>query len=184
MPPNAYTPGKKLGALSPNAVLWLQANRHVFELFENETMPDEDQDNPVGHRIAFMQAGRRGNSSIFLSALTTAELQAIREFFNRAFDMAEPVCREMDRRAQEAQERGDGVYARSYRAVPLLVVRESKQPPHYSSLPFGPDGVLEVEPGDELEFRRRWSGKRREDVPEPESGELVPEDNEAEGERP
>src|ERR1700752_5336389 len=115
MPRKPYSSeGKPKGQCHPNAVMWLHINRHIFELFENEA--PEEEDTPPGHRIVFMQAGRSGNLSVLLPALTTAELQAMRKFFNDAFDMAEPVCREMDRRAQEAQERGDGVYARSYRA--------------------------------------------------------------------
>jgi hypothetical protein len=78
-----------------------------------------------------------------LSALTMEELTELREFFNVAFDTAEPVVRMRDKVAADALAEGNDSFARVYRQVPKLVVRQRKKREHSEGVQHGPEDVLE-----------------------------------------
>lgn len=58
-----------------------------------------------------------------MSAMTLAELEATRQFFNALFDLTEPVVRERDKVADDAFKQGDDSYTRSYRDAPQFITR-------------------------------------------------------------
>lgn len=60
------------------------------------------------------------------SSMTHDELQATRQFFERLFDLADPITRERDKVAKDAFDQGDDSYGRAYRDLPFLVIREGK----------------------------------------------------------
>ena len=76
-----------------------------------------------------------------LSALTIEELDAMREFFTLAFDTAEPVVRMRDKAAHDAFTEGNDSFARLYRQLPQLVVRERKEREHDQGILNGPSDV-------------------------------------------
>jgi len=185
MPPRGksrFTPGPFMGQIAEDALMYLHVNRLTLQLFENWNQDPEVQNLPA-HRIAFNYAGTRKYLTIFLTALTTAELDCVREFFNKAIDEARPHCEEMDRRAAEALERGDDVFARSYRALPQLVEREREQFRNRQSLRQRPEGVADVD-GDELGSEDALSGHEPrefdEGVSKPSQGDVGTPDTEAE----
>jgi hypothetical protein len=59
-----------------------------------------------------------------LTALTHEELKLTRQFFNAVFDIAEPLCMDRDKVAQDAFDQGDDSHIRLYRSVPELIVRK------------------------------------------------------------
>jgi len=76
-----------------------------------------------------------------LSALTLEELTKLREFFDLAFDTAEPVIRMRDKVAQDAFAEGNDSISRLYRPVPQLVVRKRPEPEHSEGVLDGPENV-------------------------------------------
>ncbi|MEU4066702.1 hypothetical protein AB0F25_30690 [Streptomyces wedmorensis] len=66
-------------------------------------------------------------TKLILTNMTHEELVALREIWEHAFDLAEPVVVERDRVAREAFERGDDSNERVYRAPPAKVVRRRQE---------------------------------------------------------
>ena len=56
---------------------------------------------------------------IDLTVMTTAEVEALRKFFNDAFDRAQVITRQLDEIAQRETAAGNGVYKRLYRPDPV-----------------------------------------------------------------
>lgn len=75
------------------------------------------------HKVEVRRPGRRV-WHINLTSLTANELRAMRTFWDRAFAMAEPLCEQLDKRAQEQFESGEGDAVRLYRPDPKVYVRE------------------------------------------------------------
>lgn len=78
-----------------------------------------------------------------LSAMTAAELEVMRDFFNLAFDLADPVTRERDKVAHEAFEQGDDSFARVYRGLPDFVKRQGPQRENNESIHDGLESTPE-----------------------------------------
>lgn len=78
-----------------------------------------------------------------LTALTHEEFLALKEFWERVFELVEPVVIERDRVAQDAYEAGDDSFARIYRQVPQLVFREGEVRQHSEGLRVGSEDLSE-----------------------------------------
>lgn len=146
MAKNVYKPGSRNpkfridGKMSENRVTWLRTilGTAVIMFYPPGVIPDDatdeekDQTGPTV-RLIIPQPGRRA-VSLNLTALTSAEIVLMREFYNLLFDLAEPIVRERDKVAQNAYENGDDSFARIYRQVPQLVVRSGAIGPDYESV--------------------------------------------------
>lgn len=82
--------------------------------------------------------GRRVPLVWNICGMTLPELEALREFFNNLFDLAEPVVRARDKAAQDAFAEGDDSYTRIYRDVPQLIVRKRQVGENGEGLLDGP----------------------------------------------
>lgn len=78
-----------------------------------------------------------------LTALTHAELMAMKTIINEAINLAEPVTIALDKEAEDAFQNGDDSFLRIYRQVPQLVFRSGEKSPYGKSVPLGPDGIPE-----------------------------------------
>jgi hypothetical protein len=140
----AYKPGTRekytdSGKMSENRYAWVRTilgqmvlYRHVEEPLANEPT--------VGDTLQLMMPRPGGRAiSMNFSALTLAELEAIREFFNLLFDLATPVVKARDKVAQDAFDAGDDSYARIYRQVPQLIIRKGPVGQHRQGVHDGPE---------------------------------------------
>jgi hypothetical protein len=100
------------------------------EVVEDEEGGEKPNDLRPGKSISVLMGtnfGNRAGLKWILTNFTHAELMAVREIFNLACDLAEPVVLERDRLAQEAFENGDDSHARVYRSPPTKVVRRRQE---------------------------------------------------------
>jgi hypothetical protein len=155
-------------------------NKSTWQFWEDY---DEDGDYMI-HRLVIKYPGQRYFTTINVTNMTELEVEAMREFFNMVVERALPGVRKLDAQAAEALERGDDVYARSYRAVPEIIRRERKQSAHGQGVPSRPDW-----PG-EVDRRASVAGPSATDniatdesVPDPAPGPVESPNDEAEGER-
>jgi hypothetical protein len=74
-------------------------------------------------RLLLAKKGTKLKIGLPLTHMTEDEVEVFREFMNRALDLAQTKCRELDQKARQAFDQGDDTYARLYRPVPRLVVR-------------------------------------------------------------
>lgn len=65
-----------------------------------------------------------------LTDCTEEELIAMKDLFDKAFELAIDTARRRDKVAEDAFQRGDDRYARSYREVPQLVYRQGALDAH------------------------------------------------------
>jgi hypothetical protein len=86
---------------------------------------DEDDKESYGDSVILV-IPRPSGRPVFLNLtnLTSQELSLMKQFFDTVFDLAEPLCAERDRIAQNAFDNGDDSHIRLYRSVPDLIVRE------------------------------------------------------------
>jgi len=89
-------------------------------------------------RLVMIKAGRPAYYT--LTAMTHEELKLFREIVTMALDMAEPIVIERDRKAQDAFDQGDDSFARIYRQVPRLIVRERNVRADSEGVHDGPEG--------------------------------------------
>src|SRR5690606_6161238 len=89
-------------------------------------------------RLVMIKAGRP--SYYTLTALTHEEFVLFKEIVTMALDMAEPIILERDRKAQHAFDNGDDSFARVYRQVPRLVVRQRPVGADDQGVHDGPEG--------------------------------------------
>jgi hypothetical protein len=139
------------GRMSRSRRAWVKTAISTFVLYRHDPLePPEEGDeeategyqenvkgeNALGYnyRIAIPIPRLRKPLNLNLTALTEAELLAVKEFFDLAFSLALPVVRDRDRIAKEAWDAGDDSYPRVYRALPEFVVRGGKDGQHSSSL--------------------------------------------------
>lgn len=73
--------------------------------------------------ILSISKGSARPMAIDLTRLTEKELIAFRETVLIATEAAQPICAELDQRAQEAMRNGDDSDTRSYRPVPVVLVK-------------------------------------------------------------
>lgn len=76
-----------------------------------------------------------------LTECTEEELLAMKELFDKAFELALPTTRRRDKVAHDAFQRGDDSYARSYRQIPQLVYREGALGTHSEGVQERPESV-------------------------------------------
>jgi hypothetical protein len=95
---------------------------------KDEEMRAYAEENQVGPTVQLQLAltWLRRPISLNLTSLTEPELDAMRTIINLAFDLALPVVRDRDKVAKDAQKAGDDSFARVYRQIPVLVIREGK----------------------------------------------------------
>jgi len=62
-----------------------------------------------------------------LTKLTALELDYVEAVFARVIAAARPIVKERDQIAEDAKHAGDDSYARVYRQVPVLIIREGSQ---------------------------------------------------------
>lgn len=120
--------------MSPDRESWVDLGRFQVLLFDGhgEGVADGNPEDE-GHgsdlpqyKIAIRFPGRPRPTSLNLVALTVPELDALEQFFIRAFQLVRPVCEQLDERAKTAFEEGDETYVRLYRPVPQLHVRKER----------------------------------------------------------
>lgn len=125
MPPaRRWKPGnvQRAGRVDPDTVGWVDTNlgKVILKAFQNNDMQGEEGLN-CNLIIKFFNGGFR---TIDLTALTEAEVNALGEFAQFVFDTIIPTIRRRDEVAREAFGNGDRSFARSYRAVPKIVIAE------------------------------------------------------------
>jgi hypothetical protein len=110
--------------------------------FYDEGTEIADQSNEPGPTVKVLIPRLRGAAIHWeLTALTIEELDAMRQFFTLAFDTAEPIVRMRDKAAQDAFTEGNDSFARVYRQLPQLVVRERPEREHDQGILDGPSDV-------------------------------------------
>lgn len=121
------------GRMSDNRVAWAKTVLGTAEVrqhlpgdpTEGEEFDNEGQIGP-NVQLRIIRPGAGKPVSLNLTAMTVKELEAVRELFNLALDLAEPVVQHRDEVARRAQDQGDDSFARSYRQLPELVIRKGK----------------------------------------------------------
>lgn len=110
------TPGaerQKQFEMSQNRIVWTTLLRREFIAFYGMEGLYPDL-RAVG--IEF----RPRTGKFMLTAMTEKELDVFAAFMQRAVEAARPICRELDKRAQEEYKKGDDVHIRLYRSEPQL----------------------------------------------------------------
>lgn len=129
--PNATNANFGSGQYSRARVGWSQVSgiETVVMMYPdkpNERDPEEHAyaQNEPGYsiRLMFMRYGR--NMSLALTSLTLDELVAFEEAVKLAISLARPVVELRDKAANEAFDEGNDSFARLYRAIPKVTVRE------------------------------------------------------------
>lgn len=127
-----FRPGRQRrfteGKMSKNRLAWLSTYIGQFVLMyyatPEETEDSEKVESEPGPTLRLMLPQQRGRSIMFnLTALTHEELVKLKELFDIMFSIAEPIVKQRDKAARDAFDRGDDSFIRSYRQVPLMVVR-------------------------------------------------------------
>jgi hypothetical protein len=133
------------GKISENRFAWLRLYFGQFQIMKYE-IPEEEEEREVGANITLYipRPGTQSPLSLNMTALTSEELQAMREFFELLFTEVEPVIADRDRIANDALAKGDDSYARVYRQVPQFIVR---QRPERTDSPSVHDGSEDVSSG-------------------------------------
>lgn len=141
--------------MSDSRAAWVDMPKFQMVLFVGHD-PDwlewkEEEGDGVKHypedlppvRIQMREAGKKFPTTISLTGMTRPELDAFKEFMDLAFAAAQPVCERLDELALEAfTENGDDSFARIYRTIPTVLVRERVQQEHRAGLPVGPPRTL------------------------------------------
>lgn len=124
-------PGRKKqtygdGRMSENRIAWLRVIIGQFVIMRDNGS-DEDIVKEFGptYRLYLPRPGARA-MSFNITALTHEEFLALKEMFQYLFDISEPIILERDRIANAAFDKGDDSFARSYRQIPQLIIRERK----------------------------------------------------------
>lgn len=128
-----FRPG--FGRMGSHRIAWLRTyvTREMSILALNPLEYDEEHDitmtsEPGTSYVLSMQVpGRRRPFYWNFSAMTEVELKATREFFTHLFDLADPIVRERDKVAHDANDQGDDSYVRVYRDLPQFVIREREE---------------------------------------------------------
>lgn len=127
--------GKVTGQMRDSRVAWVDllfgkiiVRQFLPEDEKSDEMREFAEENQVGATIVleFQIRWMSRALTLNLTNLTHQEILLMRRLLNMALDLAEPVVIDRDKVAQDAKEAGDDSYARVYRAVPQIVVRESK----------------------------------------------------------
>jgi len=121
------------GKISENRLAWLRTavGQAVIMFYDKkEDVEDEDPNDNVelfarlgpSVRLFFPRPNSR-TVVLDITSLTLDELIKMRELFSLLFDLAEPSVRLRDKVAQDAFNKGDDSYNRSFRPVGQVVVR-------------------------------------------------------------
>lgn len=136
------------GRVPPEKISWLrtypsgQVSLHAYDPSESveELELEMGSEEGVNYVLLMPVPGRYKPLAWNLSSMTYDELEATRQFFNNLFDLAEPVCRQRDKVASDAEAQGDYSYARIYRDVPQFIVRERQVRKNSQSVHDGSQG--------------------------------------------
>jgi hypothetical protein len=146
----AFKPGprRKAGRISDGTVAWLDTflGRITLKVFEDNPMAGEAGFN-TGIVVRYATGGYR---TIDLTALTEAEWNEFRNFMALVEETVLPVIQERDKVARDAYRAGDGSFARSYRAIPAMVVIERPPAEHSQGVL---NGSSDASPGDSGEHQ-------------------------------
>lgn len=134
-----YQPGQKVNKFragnkySPNRVAWVNTATVQIALmrYPEGSLPEGEKpessfnsDPGPTFALVFQFPKVRYPISISLGVMTVHEVKALQAFLNAAFELAEPIATERDRKAEDAYQNGDDSYTRLYRQLPQLVIRE------------------------------------------------------------
>jgi hypothetical protein len=135
--PRQYRPGSRRGyrqsdgRMSKNRVAWARlviGQLILMRGYSDEESVEEEKDvrqeRGSTYRILITRSTGGRPAQLNLTALTHEEFLIFKEFMLMAMDLAEPVIKLRDKVAQDAFDKGDDSFARIYRQVPQLVVRE------------------------------------------------------------
>lgn len=146
---NRYRVG--YGRIGDNRVAWLRTGptgQLVLAEIDSDAVNEEadlqiDGEEGYTYLLNIFIPGRKNPLRWNFSAMTQEELEKTRQFFNHLFDLADPVVRERDRKANEAFKKGDDSYSRIYRPVPQLVTRERPKRQHDQGVLERPGSIPE-----------------------------------------
>lgn len=150
MPERRFRPGHRsnpqargTGKLSDRRYAWLSTTIGQFVIMYFDENNEDNLDEETGPTIRLFLPRHGGRPISFnFTALTHEEFVLLKQFFDILFELAEPVVLERDRVAQDAAAEGDDSFARLYRAVPRLVVRERTIRKDGSGISSGSTDVL------------------------------------------
>lgn len=127
---------RKAGRVSDGTIAWLDTfiGRVTLRVFIENEMAGEPGHN-AGIIIRYAMGGHR---TVDLTLLTEAEWNEFKKFMALVEETVLPVIRERDKVAGDAFLAGDGSFARSYRAVPAMVVIERAPTEHSEGVLDGP----------------------------------------------
>lgn len=166
--------------MSVGRIAWLRVAIGQFIILRH---PKDDEDKEAGPtvRLYLPRPGARP-MQYNLTALTKQELDWLRDLLNLACDLAEPIVEHRDKVAQDAFDNGDDSFARIYRQVPQLIVRERAFEGHGEGVYDGSSGV----PFSEWRGGRKARGVRRtgDELAPDEQDEGLPEDERTEDDEP
>jgi len=141
-----FRPGRRDGQspygnrqLSEDRYAWVRTFLGQFVILLDTSAEDGDLNVTIYH-----PREKRAAVALGLTELTTEELDAMQELFNKAFELARPTTRRRDEIADEAFQRGDDRYARSYREPPQLVYRQRTLDKHSEGVQQRPAPVPAV----------------------------------------
>lgn len=142
-----FRPG--YGRISDSKIAWLRTattNQIALLAFDNNEEAPEDaewaSENEEGttYLLVIPIPGRTKPLTWNFSAMTTEELQHTRQFFNYLFDLVDPVVRERDKVANDANSKGDDSFARLYRPPSQFIVRARPKQQDSKGVRLGPEG--------------------------------------------
>ena len=136
--------------MSENRLIWLRTvlGQMVIMRYEKgKQQEEEDVAEDKERGPTYLLVIPRPNArpvKLNITALTLEELELTRQFFNRLFDLAEPIVKHRDKVAEDAAAEGDDSYARIYRQVPQFIDRAGEISEHDQRLL---DGLEDVSDG-------------------------------------
>lgn len=134
------------GRMSKNRIAWMRLVIGQFILMRGWTTEDPEEEavrkeSGPTYRLLLPRPNGGRAVSYNLTALTHEEFLVLKKFFLMVFDLVEPVVIQRDKVAQDAFAKGDDSFARIYRQVPQLVVREGQDGADDESVLHGPEDL-------------------------------------------
>lgn len=181
------------GRFSKNRLAWLHCVMGQFVVMKDYDVDELekiqlDPEWGATYRLLIPRAGTRPVALNF-TAMTHEEFVAFRKLFDLICELAEPVILERDRIAQDAFDKGDDSFNRSYRQIPQLVIREGALGADDQGVHDGPDDLPDgdLSEAEEVEEVRVSDGGVRgagdelapgeQEPPEPQDDESAPDES-------
>lgn len=154
---------------------------------------DEDTENLSDEKNIqiFINHAKMRPMYLNLTILTEAELDALKDLIDTAFEWAKPIVQRRDKEAEDAAAKGEDSSWRYYRQIPQLVYRKRPEQTDGESVRLGSESVSDVDAPEQRDSdepssverddaRGNLDGSLRglgDDVPERNPGNSVSKDN-------